>query len=147
MEEHFRELRKMQEEMNRMFEGFWSNEKRFLLGKQNYSTIPRTPLTDIQQAGNNVVVRLELPGVEKKDLKIIAKENSIEISAERKSESKVVKKGYLRHERGYSRFHRIIPLPSVIDVNSVKSELKNGVLAITATKKKVKEKSKRILLR
>src|SRR3989344_1099647 len=147
MEERFRELRKMQEEMNRVFEGFWSNEKRFLLGKQNYSMIPRVPLTDIQQAGNNVLLRLELPGVEKKDLKIVAKESSIEVSAERKSESKVVKKGYLKRERGYSRFHRLLSLPSSIDVNSVRSDLKDGVLTITAKKKKAKEKSKRILLR
>lgn len=147
MEEHFREIKKMQEEMNRVFEGFWSNEKRFLLGKGSYSAMPRVPLTDIQQAGSNVLLRLELPGVEKKDLKIVAKENSMEVSAERKSESKVVKKGYLRRERGYSRFHRLLPLPSIIDVNSVRSDLKDGVLTITAKKKKAKEKSKRVLLR
>ncbi len=147
MEEHLRELRRMQEEMNRMFESFWSNEKRFLLGKRDYPTVPRVPLTDIQQAGNNILVRLELPGVEKKDLKIVAKENSIEVHAERKSESKIVKKGYFKHERGYNRFYRLLPLPSSIDVSSIRSDLSDGILAITARKKKAKEKSRKILLR
>lgn len=131
--------------MNRMIESVWSNEKRFLLGKRDTSSALRVPLTDVQQAGNNVVVKLELPGVEKKDLHIIARDNSIEVSAERKSESKVVREGYYRHERKYNKFHRLIPLPASIDVSSVTSELKNGVLIITA--KKVKEKGKRILVR
>ncbi len=147
MKEFVRELRKLQEEMNRAFESFWTDERKFLTGKASSNLAIREPLADVQDRGDKLIAKIEMPGVEKKDLQIFVRERAIEVKAERKEETKIVKKGYIKHERGYRSFYRVLPMPASIDIGDVQTELSNGILTITARKKKLKEKAKRILLK
>lgn len=106
------------------------------------------PSTDIVDKGKSLQVTVDLPGIEKKDIKITVQKNFLEIYAEKKNESKIKKKNYFAQERSYSGYHRKIALPTSIDSNKTKVEFKNGVLKIELPKlKKTEDKPKVITLK
>lgn len=92
------------------------------------------PYVDVMEKGNDVIVTADLPGVDKKDIKISVRGDVLEISAERKMEREEKEKGYLRHERSYNRFYRSIRLPAAVDKSKAKATLNNGVLEVTLPK-------------
>ena len=132
-------------DMDRLFEDFRSEwENTFKFSRAAALDIVRQPLVDLADNGKEFVVKAELPGVSKEDLKIEVSENSIEISAESEQEKKEEKKGYIRRERRYASFYRSIPLPENVIADKADAELKEGVLTVTLPKasapaKKVKK--------
>jgi len=132
-------------DMDRLFEDFRSEwENTFKFSRAAALDIVRQPLVDLADNGKEFVVKAELPGVSKDDLKIEVSENSIEISAESEQEKKEEKKGYIRRERRYASFYRSIPLPENVIADKADAELKEGVLTVTLPKasapaKKVKK--------
>ncbi len=135
----FDEMREFQRRMNKAFESFFSRPdvKRVSFDKDS-------PLSDVIDKGDRFVVRVDLPGVEKQDIVLNVRENIVEVRAEKKHEVKVQKKGYYRHERSYGGFYRVIPLPSNVDPDSVKTSYKNGVLEIKLQKSKTKKVAKKV---
>ncbi len=127
----FEELRRMQERMSRLFE-----ELPEAIGPSLPVSPEMTqmPYVDVIEKGNDVIVTADLPGVEKKDIKINVRGDVLEISAERRMEREEKEKGYLRHERSYNRFYRSIRLPAAVDKSKAKATLNNGVLEITLPK-------------
>ena len=81
-------------------------------------------------------VKLDVPGVAKKEILLNVSDNAIEVHAEHKEESEEKKMNYLRKERGHMSYDRIIPLPEKIDSEKVKSKLTDGVLEIVLPKSK-----------
>ena len=69
------------------------------------------PDIDVFQRGNDLVVRADLPGLKKDDIKVDVTEDSITIRGERKSELEEEREGVYRSERSYGSFSRVIPLP------------------------------------
>ncbi len=100
----------------------------------------RTPLTDVWETDKEVIATLELPGVDKKDIKVHATEDSVEVKVEKKQEVKQEdkKKGMYRIERSYSGFYRYITLPSKVNPDKIKATYKNGVLELRMPKLKQK---------
>jgi HSP20 family protein len=99
------------------------------------------PSVDIYEDANNVVVKAELPGAKKEDLKVDVTEDTISISGEKKKEEKVEKKDYYRFERSYGSFRRSFALPSGVDSARAKAKFKDGVLEVTIPKsEKAKKK-------
>ena len=130
-------------------EPFWSNRPLFphlTLEKEIAFIDYIEPLTDIYDTEKEVKARIEIPGVEKGDIRISAVEGGIEIKVEKREESREDdrKKGRYRIERSYSGFYRYFSLPDSADTEKIEAGYKNGILELRIPKtvketKKVKE--------
>ena len=102
---------------------------------------------DIEDIGKEILVKVDLPGVTKKDIKLDISENSIEISARHKDESKKNNKNFLKKERTELSYYRVLPLPVKVLSGKAKAKLSDGILTITLPKvnpTKQKKKSIRV---
>jgi HSP20 family protein len=98
---------------------------------------------DISEDEKHVYIEAEIPGVEKKDLKISVQDNVLTISGEKKKEEEKKGKNYYRSERVYGSFTRSMTLPEDVNVEKVDAKFEEGILKITLEKleqKPVKEK-------
>lgn len=144
----FDEIKRFEKRMRRLFDEFWSEhplaEREGKLVPSEGSLEPfggrlepfREPYSDVIESDKEVIVTMELPGVEKSDIKITTTDNSVEISAERRSaaEEKREERGYIMRERSYSSFYRKIPLSASVDPSRAKASYKNGILEIVLPK-------------
>lgn len=89
---------------------------------------------DVIDREKELLVRGELPGVEKDDIEISVMGDRLMIEAERKFEEEEKKDAFFRHEVGFGTLMRTIPLPVEVDADKVKAELKDGFLEITLPK-------------
>ncbi|QMS88462.1 Hsp20/alpha crystallin family protein [Nostoc edaphicum CCNP1411] len=96
--------------------------------------LSNVPAAEIQETEDAIHVKLELPGVETKDLDVQVTENAVHISGERKSETKTDEKGVTRSEFNYGKFQRVIPLSVRIQNTKVKADYKNGILNLILPK-------------
>ncbi|KAF3884554.1 MULTISPECIES: Hsp20/alpha crystallin family protein [Nostocales] len=101
----------------------------------------KVPAAELTQTDDAVHLKLELPGMDAKDLDIQVTENAVSISGERKSQTKTEDKGTIRTEFHYGKIQRVIPLPIKIQNTDVKAEYKDGILNLTLPKKE-EEKNK-----
>ena len=95
---------------------------------------------DVIDRDKELVVRAELPGVEKEDVKVEITGDRLLIEAERKFEEEEEKDDFYRHELGYGSLMRTVALPEEVDADNVHAELKEGILSITLPKIRVAEK-------
>jgi HSP20 family protein len=102
-----------------------------------------TPSVDIFEDGPEMVVKAEIPGIDKKDLNVTITEDSLTISGEKKQEEKVEKKDYHRIERTHGSFNRSFRLPDNVNGEKAKATFKDGVLEVRIPKTKG-AKSKKI---
>jgi HSP20 family protein len=130
----WQEMNALQKQMNQLFDETLAPMK----GWEGFGRLPAAELTETEEA---VHLKLEVPGMEAKDLDIQVTENTVSISGERKSETKTEEKGLTCSEFHYGKFHRIIPLSAKIQNTNVKAEYKDGILNLTLPKKD-EEKSK-----
>lgn len=100
-----------------------------------YETFP----VDLSDTDGELVLKADLPGFEKDDLKVRLTEDSVEITAEKKREKKEITKTMYRRERAMGSLKRFLTLPVKIDPESADAEFKNGVLTIRMKKKEVKK--------
>jgi HSP20 family protein len=135
-----KEIRKMQIEMNKNFEKMF-NRERIL------SNLHDIKDTNIKEDNNNIFINIKLPNIDKKDIQLLVRENAIEIKASKKSEIKIQKKGFYKHEQSYGGFYKVIPLPSNLKTDEAKSKYKNNILKIKIPKKKVAIKEKKIIVK
>ena len=128
--EPFREVESLQKEMNRLFDRLVPTD----VGngeKMGLSFIPAAEITETPEA---VQIKLEIPGMEAKDLNLEVTADSLTINGERKSEIKNEEEGFTRTDFRYGKFHRVIPLPVRVDNNNVTAEYKDGILNLTLPK-------------
>lgn len=125
----FDEIRRMQNYMEHMFRAFPATEGQF--GSEAFS-----PLTDVIEEDEKVVVTTDLPGVDKEDVELDLRDNVLVISAGKGKEQEAEKEGYLRKERSFMRYYREISLPDGITEEGSSAQLKNGVLTVTLPKTK-----------
>jgi HSP20 family protein len=114
--------------MNRVFERFMHIEDG---GSKKLTFIPSVELED---TANEIRLKLEVPGMEAKDLDVEVTEDTVKIRGERKSESKLEEKGVIRSEFSYGSFERMIPLSVRVQNDNVTAEYKNGILNLTLPK-------------
>jgi HSP20 family protein len=95
---------------------------------------------DVIDRDKELVVRAELPGVEKDDVKVEIMGDRLMIEAERKFEEEEEKEDFYRHELGYGSLMRTVALPEEVDADNVQAELKEGILSIKLPKIRVAEK-------
>ncbi|MBN1503006.1 Hsp20/alpha crystallin family protein [Candidatus Woesearchaeota archaeon] len=144
------EMRRMQEEMDRMFENFYGpyDSRRMITGPEskdieisNY----RQPLSDVWETDNAVIATLEMPGVSKEEIGINVRDNMLEVKVEKKQEKEDKKKGIYRLERSYRGFYKCFALPANVRADEADATYKNGVLEIKIPKtKEERDKRKKI---
>lgn len=125
----FDEIRKMQEQMEQMMRAFPALESRYVSGAFS-------PLTDVAEEDDRIIVTTDLPGIDKENVELSVKDNYLVISAEKGKEEETEKEGYLRKERSTIRYYREVPLPEGITEEGATAQLKNGVLTVTLPKTK-----------
>ncbi len=123
----FRDLLRIQEEMNRAFDD--------RLAFRSSESMGWTPACDIYEDGDEVVVRAELAGVEPKDVDIRFENGVLTLKGERKLEKEEKRENYHRVELSYGTFTRSFALPGTVDAEKIRAEAKNGVLVIHLQKR------------
>ena len=124
----FRELARVQEEMNR---ALGDERQLFRAGE----SVGWTPACDIYEDGEEILVRAELAGVEPKDVEIGFENGVLTLKGERKLEKETARENYHRLELSYGTFTRAFSLPATIDSENIRAESKQGVLLIHLPKK------------
>ncbi len=89
-----------------------------------------SPHVDVKEHDGRLVVRADLPGLTKDDIKVEMTEDALTIQGERKEEKKEEREGYSYSECSYGRFYRALPLPEGVDTTKVTAEFRNGVLEV-----------------
>jgi len=92
------------------------------------------PAVDIRETDDALLVQAELPGIDKKDVKVEVKDGVLTISGERKYEKDVKEENVHRIERSYGKFVRSFALPTNVDTERVDATMKNGILEIRLPK-------------
>ena len=93
------------------------------------------PVVDVIEDDDNVVIRANLPGMEKDDIDLSVVGDTLTLKGEKKQESEVKEGNYYRIERSYGLFQREIPLPSAVDADKVEASYKDGVLEVKLPRK------------
>ena len=92
------------------------------------------PAVDLYEKDDHFVIKAELPGVDKKDIKIDLKDRVLTLSGERSYDNEVKEENYYRKERSYGKFQRAFRLPADVDSDQIKAEFKDGVLQVEVPK-------------
>jgi HSP20 family protein len=92
------------------------------------------PTVDIRETDDALLLQVELPGIEKKDVHLEVRDDVLTISGERRYEKDVKEENVHRIERAYGKFSRSFSLPSNVDAEKVDAKMKNGVLEIRLPK-------------
>ena len=92
------------------------------------------PSMDISETKDNLLVKVEVPGMDQKDIRISLQENLLTIKGEKKQEKEQKDERYHRIERSYGAFTRSARLPVGVDANKVSAAFKNGLLTVTLPK-------------
>ena len=100
----------------------------------NYFSSYKTPDADIIDNGDSYTIKIDLPGIDKKDIKLKVLGDSIEVKAEKNEEKGERKAGYYSKERALMGYYRNILLPEKIKPKSAKAKMENGTLKIDVEK-------------
>ena len=93
-----------------------------------------SPRVNVNETDNEITIDVELPGIDKKDVKVEVKDNILSISGERKNEKKTENAESRRVERHYGKFERTFGLPDTVEADNVSAKYKDGVLVLTLPK-------------
>jgi len=124
----FREVIALQNRVNSLFREMNESESPL-------TTASFVPAVDIYEDTKKVVLKLEVPGIEEKDLDIRVENNTLTVKGERKFEKEEKEENFHRIERRYGSFYRAFTLPSTVDNEHINASYKNGVLVLELSKK------------
>jgi HSP20 family protein len=127
-----RELDTFQTDMNRLFDSFFG--RRDAAPNGNGYARRWIPAMDLVETDGELVLRADLPGLDRDDIEIEVKDNILTVSGERKAEHEEKGEGFYRVERASGRFSRSLDLPRGIDAGGVKANFDRGVLEVRIPK-------------
>jgi len=125
----FREMQTLQNRLNRLFDEQYSG------GQETMVTGAFVPPVDIYEDQHGIQLKLEVPGIEEKDLDIKVENNVLTVSGERKFEKEQKEENFHRIERRYGNFTRSFTLPNTVDTEKIGADYNNGVLNIRLVKR------------
>lgn len=123
----FRNMATLQSRINHLFEDAFP---RTTDGGENLSASDWHPPVDICEIEQGVIIQVDLPGVNKKDVSVEVKENTLTIKGERNIDTSISSDRYYRKERAFGTFHRSFAMQAAISPDSIKATFQNGVLKI-----------------
>ncbi len=136
------------EEMEKFFEEVWRRPFSVftsLMPRLKTETDIIAPAVDIYEEGDDLVLKAELPGLNKEDIEVKITEDYITISGEKKKEEKIEEKNYYRYERSYGTFSRTFRLPVEVQTDKAKAKFENGLLEIRIPKSEAAKTKERKL--
>ncbi len=128
--EPFSEFQSLQSRMNRLFEQQYGGRDEGLMSSGNF-----VPPVDIYEDQHGIQLKLEVPGVDEKDLNINVENNVLTVSGERKFENEQKEENFHRIERRYGSFTRSFTLPNTVDTGKITADYNSGVLSIRLVKR------------
>lgn len=127
----FRELFELQRGINKLFgDNFGDSRER-----ENVALRAWTPAVDVYEDQNAFLIKLELPEINRNDVKVNLEDNTLSISGERRVENEDKRDNYHRVERSYGQFYRSFTLPPNVDAAAINAQFKDGMLRLTLPKK------------
>jgi HSP20 family protein len=129
--EPFREFVSLQDRMNRLFRDSYGPEGQ----NEALTTSAFAPPVDVYEDEHNVTLKIEVPGIDEKDIDVRIENNTLTVHSERKFEKEEKEENYRRVERQYGSFTRTFTLPNTVEQESVQADYDKGVLKITLAKK------------
>jgi len=111
--------------------------ERFFYGWPTFekdSDVAWIPRVDVNESDKEITIDVELPGIDRKDVKVEVRDNTLTISGERKSERKTEEENCCVAERHYGRFERSFTLTDTVDANNISAKYKDGVLSLALPK-------------
>ena len=124
-----REFSTLQDRMNRLFQQSYGDREEAL------TTSTFAPAVDVYEDEHNVTLKIEVPGIDEKDIDVRIENNTLTVHGERNFEKEEKEENYRRIERQYGSFTRSFTLPSTVDPNNVQANYEKGVLKIKLAKK------------
>ena len=129
-------MRRFTNDMERLFEDFgefrfpnFFNREFFPLTTE-FKDFDWMPQIEVSKSNGDFMVKADLPGLTKDDVKVELTDEALTISGERKEEKEEKREGFYRSERNYGRFFRQIPLPEGVKTDKADATFTNGVLEI-----------------
>jgi HSP20 family protein len=127
----FRDMNVLQDRMNRLFEDAGHGWR----GSEPSATTAWSPAVDIFETEGEIVVKAELPGMERKDITLSLEKNVLTLKGERRFDKETKEENYHRVERAYGGFSRSFSIPATVDDEKIRADYKDGVLKIILPKK------------
>lgn len=125
--EPFKELSILHRQMDRLMDTLW--DKEFFSGER------WAPALDVTETPEEILVKVDVPGIEEKDLNVSLSGGNLIIKGERSTEKEEKDKHFHRVERSFGSFQRIVALPVAVDADNIKAECHKGVLELHLPKK------------
>ena len=129
--ESLREFAVMQDRMNRMNRLIREGHS----PEEALTTTTLAPPVDIYEDEHNIILKIEVPGIDEKDIDVSIQNNTLTVHGERKIEKEEKEENFRRVERQYGSFTRSFTLPSSVDPGQVSAHCDKGVLKISLAKK------------
>src|SRR5260370_27982418 len=125
--EPFREFSTLQDRMNRLFRESFNEAGR----DESLTTSSFAPAVDVYDDDHKVTLKIEVPGIDEKDIDVRVENNTLTVHGERKIEKEEKEENYRRPERQYGAFTRAFTLPTTVDTDKVAAAYHKGVLQST----------------
>jgi HSP20 family protein len=133
----WQDMTTMQRQLDRLFDDVFVPT----VARRPFGDALRVPAAELSETEDAIHLKVEVPGMDAKDLDVEVTEKAVSIKGERKSEQKTEENGHTRSEFYYGRYERVIPLPARVENTNVKAEYKDGILSLNLPKS-VAEKNK-----
>jgi HSP20 family protein len=130
----FRELDEIQRRMSSFLEGNLLRRSNLTNGDENITVPEWAPLVDIVEDDKEYLLKVELPEVQKDDVKVTVEHDTLTILGERKVEKEENNRKFHRVERYYGRFERSFSIPDDALSDNIRAEFRDGVLRVHLTK-------------
>lgn len=127
----FREFSTLQDRMNRLFRDSYGPEGR----EESLTSTTFAPPVDVYEDEHNVTLKIEVPGIDEKDIDVRIENNVLTVHGERKFEKEEKEENFRRVERQYGSFTRTFTLPNTVDSEKVSANYEKGILKLTLPKK------------
>lgn len=143
-------MRRFTKDMERLFEDFqgfgFPNffKTDFVPFRLEFGKVEWAPQIEVLQNNGQFMVKADLPGLTKDEVKVELTDNLLTISGERKEEKEEKREGFYRSERSYGSFYRQIPLPEGAKTEDAAATFRNGVLEITMAVPKVEASTRKL---
>jgi HSP20 family protein len=127
----FREYVSLQDRVNRLFREAQAGDGR----EEALTTNTFAPPVDVYEDEHNITLKIEVPGIDEKDIDVRIENNTLTVHGERKFEKEEKEENYRRVERQYGSFTRTFTLPTTVDSEKVEANYDKGVLKVRLAKK------------
>ena len=127
----FREFVTLQDRMSRLFRDSYGSEGR----EEALTTATFAPPVDVYEDEHSITLKIEVPGIEEKDVDVRVENNTLTVHGERKFEKEEKEENFRRVERQYGSFTRSFTLPNTVDTENIQANYDKGILKIQLAKK------------